>query len=536
MTTAAPQAFARQATGIVRQGRTRDAFFYNVMWCGTALTFTFFWLLLPFYYTGSNAIVSMLIAGAIGMPGAILYAMLSQMMPRTGGDYVFNSRGLHPLLGFIGNFNYCFWLIAIFGLYTTLISAYGITPFCRMIAGFTGNTSWLSHGDWFSTEWGLFITGSALVVLSAILFIMGGTRLFFRVQAVFFALYMLSIVIVLVTGLVEGHSGFASNFDHYAANLGTSDATAKLAHSAAQNGFATTGAFSLGASALAISVWWFIFGFTYATNYHAGEIRTGRRTHMISMPGAAAFVILVLILMSIAYTHFASYAFNYRLGFADPAAYGFSTGAPAYPEISAIASGNAFWGSLIIIGFVGGLLIWLPQTILLITRSVFAWSFDQLMPHRLADLTEKTQAPLTATLLIAALAIGSTAVYAFTTWFSQLSVLLGITVTLIITAITGIVIPYRQRELFDASPVNWRVGGVPVMSLVGACSLACFLGVEYVLLRDPGSGTSWAHNPGKSYLAVAVVVGAAAIYEVARRVRRRQGIDLRRAYMEIPPE
>jgi basic amino acid/polyamine antiporter, APA family len=457
-------------------------------------------------------------------------------MPRTGGDYVFNSRALHPAIGFIGNFNYCFWLIAIFGLYTTLISAYGITPFARMVAGFTGNDRWVHYGNWFSTHWGLFLTGSALAVISGVLFIFGGTRLFFRVQAVFFALYVLSIAIVLVTGLLQDQSGFASNFNSYGSHLGTSHAFAKLNHSAVQGGFVPASGFSLGASFLAVSVWWFIFGFTYATNYHAGEIRTGRRTHFISMPGAAVFVICILILLSIAYTHFASYGFNDKLGFATPSAYGFSAGAPAYPEVSAIATGNVLWGGLIILGFTGGLLVWLPQTMLLITRSIFAWSFDQLMPRRLSDLTPRTQTPLTATILIVGLAVASTAVYAFTTWFTQLSVLLGLEVTLMITAVTGIVLPYREPELFAASSVGWRVGRVPVLSLVGAISLVCFLAVTFILLRDPGSGTSLAHNPGKLELALLVLAVAAAIYYIARFVRGRQGIDLTRTFKEIPPD
>jgi hypothetical protein len=31
-----PSLFVRQATGLVREGKTHDAFFYNVMWSGGA--------------------------------------------------------------------------------------------------------------------------------------------------------------------------------------------------------------------------------------------------------------------------------------------------------------------------------------------------------------------------------------------------------------------------------------------------------------------------------------------------------------------
>ena len=64
--------------------------------------------------------------------------MLAQIMPRTGGDYVFNSRSLHPSIGFAGNFSYCVWLAVIYGVYTTYLAAYGFGAFGRMMAGFTG--------------------------------------------------------------------------------------------------------------------------------------------------------------------------------------------------------------------------------------------------------------------------------------------------------------------------------------------------------------------------------------------------------------
>ena len=79
----------------MREGKTRDALFYNVMWSSVALTFAFYWLFLA-SYPGSNAFLGVAFAAVLGIPGAFLYAMLTQVMPRTGGDYVFNSRSLHP--------------------------------------------------------------------------------------------------------------------------------------------------------------------------------------------------------------------------------------------------------------------------------------------------------------------------------------------------------------------------------------------------------------------------------------------------------
>jgi amino acid transporter len=529
-----PALFTRKATGLVRQGRTRDALFYNVMWSSVALTFAFFWILYPFFYQGSNAILAFLIAAALGLPGAFLYAMLAQVMPRTGGDYVFNSRALHPAIGFAANVSYCFWLAVVYGVYTTYIAAYGIGAFSRVMAGYTGSGGWLSFGDWFSTEWGLFITGSAAVLLSALMFMLGGTRLFFRVQVGAFALYMVGAF--LLPAIVFALAGdFASGFNDYAANLGATDAMSALQKSAADGGFATTG-FDFETTLKSVSVFWFIFGFIFSSNYFAGEIRLQKRTHLYSMPGAVLVAVLFLLVLTPAYLHYAGYDLNAMFGFADPAAYGFAAGAPAYPEMAAIASGSAVLGGLIVIGFTAGLLIWLPQTMLLISRSMFAWSFDRIMPERLSYVDPRSRSPIVAIGVVTALAIASTAIYSFTTWFSTLSVLLGLSLTLLVTALAGTVLPYRQREMVAASPYARRVLGLPLFTVVGGLALIGFSAAIAILLWDPGSGASLSANPGKLELAVAVYVVAIAVYFISRAVRRRQGIDFELAYRELPPE
>jgi amino acid transporter len=529
-----PALFTRKATGLVRQGRTRDALFYNVMWSSVALTFAFFWILYPLAYQGSNAIAAFLIAAALGLPGAFLYAMLAQVMPRTGGDYVFNSRALHPAIGFAANVSYCFWLAVVYGVYTTYIAAYGIGAFSRVMAGYTGSSGWLSFGDWFSTEWGLFITGSAAVLLSALMFILGGTRLFFRVQVGAFVLYMLGAF--LLPAIVFALSGdFASGFNHYAANLGTTDAMNALQKSAADGGFAPAG-FDFETTLKSVSVFWFIFGFIFSSNYFAGEIRLQKRTHLYSMPGAVLVAVLFLLVLTPAYLDYAGYDLNAMFGFADPAAYGFAAGAPAYPEMAAIASGSALLGGLIVIGFTAGLLIWLPQTMLLISRSMFAWSFDRIMPERLSYVDPRSRSPIVAIGVVTVLAIGSTAIYAFTTWFSTLSVLLGLSLTLLVTALAGTVLPYRQRAMVEASPYARRVLGVPLFTVVGGLALLGFGAAVAILLWDPGSGASLSANPGKLELAAAVYAAAIAVYFISRTVRRRQGIDFELAYRELPPE
>jgi APA family basic amino acid/polyamine antiporter len=533
--TAAPELFTRKATGLVREGRTVDALFYNVMWSSVALTFGFFWLLYSFYYNGSSAILAFLIAAALGLPGAFLYAMLAQIMPRTGGDYVFNSRALHPSVGFAANASFCFWLAVVYGVYTTYFATYGIGALGHMMAGYTGSGGWNSFGEWFSTEAGLFITGTSAILVSAGVFVLGGVRLFFRLQVVAFVLYMLgAFLLPILVGLLGSESGFIANFNEYGANLGVQHAFAAMQHSAAGAGFSPSG-FDFEATLKSVSVFWFIFGFIYSSNYFAGEIRLKKRTHMLSIPGAVAVAVVALLLLTPTFTGIVSYATNGAFGFAEPAAYGFGS-APAYPELVAIASGSAVWGTIAIVGFSVGLLIWLPQTMMLISRSMFAWSFDRIMPERLSYVEPRSHSPIFAIAIVSLLAIASTAIYAFTEWFSTLSVLLGLSTTLLVTACSGIALPFTQPAMVENSPFNRRVAGVPLLSLVGGLAVLGFGGAIAILLWDPGSGASLSDNPGKLELAILVYVVAFAVYFVSRAIRRSQGIDIELAHTELPPD
>jgi basic amino acid/polyamine antiporter, APA family len=531
----APTLFTRKATGLVREARTTDALFYNVMWASVALAFAFYWLFYGFYQ-GSNAWVAFLIAACLGLPGAFLYAMLAQIMPRTGGDYVFNSRSLHPSIGFAGNFSYCVWLAVIYGVYTTYLATYGFGAFGRMMAGFTGSHAWLDFGDWFSKDYALFITGTVMLLLSAAVFIVGGLHLFLRLQVVAFALYALgAFLLPVIVAVFQSKTGFLGNFQDYAANLGTQNANAALVASANKAGFAPTG-FDTETTLKSVSLFWYIFGFLYSSNYFAGEIRLRKRTHLVSIPGALAVSAVGIALLLLAYQGVTGYSFNGRLGLADPAAYSFAAGAPAYPEIMAIASGSWVLGAIMIIGFGVGLLIWLPQTMLLVSRSMFSWSFDRIMPARLSYVDARTRSPVIAIAIVTLLAIGSTAIYAFTTWFTAISVLLGLSLTLLVTAVGGIVLPFRQRAMVENSPYGRRIAGIPVVSLVAFVALIGFgLGVA-VILWDPGSGASLSANPGKLWLALGIYALAFFIYFVSRAVRRSQGIDLSLTYRELPPE
>jgi APA family basic amino acid/polyamine antiporter len=529
--------FARQATGLVREGKTHDAFIYNVMWSGGALTLAFMYLLVPTLYPGANLTITVLIAALLGISGAFLYALLTTLMPRTGGDYVFVSRTVHPFLGFAANFSYVFWNMVVVGVYATFLSTYGIGAILRMLVGFGASDSLLSTADWFASDWGIFVSGTVMTLLAAATFILGGTRVFFRLQQMTFVVYIIgAFLLVVLVGLLTSHASFLGSFNDYAQNLGTADAAAKVQAGAAEAGYSDTG-YSFHDTLTAVSVAWFIFGFIFSSNYFAGEIKTGRRTQFYAIPGAVALVVLLLVITIPSFQHMAGRDFINQLGTADPAAYGFAAGAPAYPEIAAIGSGSPVLGLIIIVGFVGGIVAWLPMTMMLASRCMLAWSFDKVMPEKLSNVDERTHSPIVAVLIVSVLYILSTAAYAFTDWFTTLTVLFPETLTLLVVAVAGAILPFRRRQLYESSARARSVAGVPLLTIVGILAFVGFMIAEIILLTDTGSGTSIQENPRIVLISLAIFfVAGPLIYFGSRAWRRSRGIDLDLAYAEIPPE
>ena len=329
-----------------------------------------------------------------------MYAMLAQIMPRTGGDYVFNSRSLHPSLGFAANFSFCFWLAIIYGVYTTYLAAYGFGAFGRMMAGFTGSAGWLDFGDWFSNDYALFITGTVAVLLSAVVFVVGGLRLFLRLQVGAFALYIARHV-----PAARCSSGCSSEDRASSRTSTTTRPTsahgqrggARSTTSATDAGFAPTG-FDTETTLKSVSVFWYIFGFLYSSNYFAGEIRLRKRTHLRLDPGrAAGRGGRSSALLLPAYLRVTGYDFNGDARLRRPGRLRLRrrrARVPGDDEHRRPAAGC--FGAIIIIGFTVGLLIWLPQTMLLISRSMFAWSFDRIMPARLSYVDSRTHSPVIA--------------------------------------------------------------------------------------------------------------------------------------------
>ena len=105
--TTTPKLFVRQSSGLVRNVSVTNALFFNVAaFVGVGLTlYPIFYCLadVPVWRAGPFSAYgwAAIIAGLFCILLALIFSSLTSVMPRSGGDYVFSSRILHPFLGWL---------------------------------------------------------------------------------------------------------------------------------------------------------------------------------------------------------------------------------------------------------------------------------------------------------------------------------------------------------------------------------------------------------------------------------------------------
>src|SRR5437879_7450402 len=90
--------FTRRASGLVRVMSPYSAFAYNILNIGVIFPWVY---ITPLALDpGASVWAGIVLCGAFASLLAVVYAGLASAMPRTGGDYVFQSRTLRPWFGF----------------------------------------------------------------------------------------------------------------------------------------------------------------------------------------------------------------------------------------------------------------------------------------------------------------------------------------------------------------------------------------------------------------------------------------------------
>jgi APA family basic amino acid/polyamine antiporter len=522
----------------VREGRWIDSFVFNssASWLFGPLVFAIAALST---FSGGDLISAEGIALVFALGIAGMYAILTSIMPRSGGDYIFNSRVVHPSFGFAFNFSLTIWQLfsAAFTLY--YIANVALGPGLQVL-GFFAKEQWIAViGTQIGNPTNSFLFASVVNVVFTLV-ILSGIRKTFRSLNILWGITILGTLLLILSLLTTSASSFHSSFNSYVfASNGTSSVSDPFSF-VLQSGPSIPYALAIPAIAICASSVIWVFWETYV----AGEVRRASqiKRNLSTMAGAGIlngvlFMLLIYLIYRVVGWQFLSAvtSFNFTSGTL------FSGPLQAITAVLILMSGNLYSATFLLLAItLGATVLLLPALYLQPIRSVFAWSFDRIVPERMSAVSSKFHTPLVTTLI---LSLVIEIMIVFITEFN--SYLLTIFYAVIIgpafssifpTALSAILIRFHRKDLLGQMSKRTTY----ILMLLGIFSAGFILFMTYVFLSNESYFFFSSNFLSSNFLVILnfvfIPIGAL-IYFISYISRKsRNKIDLNKIVLEIPPE
>lgn len=523
--------YTRQSSGLVRDISPLSNAILNISFVSIPLA-VFVATQAPYAFPGANPFwVTVICVGVCVLP-VMLYSLFMAVMPRSGGDYVFVSRTLNPWLGFAANFNIVAWYVLVIAYFAYLLapSALG-TAFVSI--GVAAHSS--TFTEWGATlaeskGWQFGIGAGALILCAAMM--TTSLRRMLSIQQVLFWLSLLCVAISIVLLLFNGRGDFEGAVANFGGNYHGMIAAAKA------GGYAGSSHFDLGNTLLALPLAFASFGYAIVSSYAGSEVRSpkssGARSMMWALIASGVVTAILMLLASRTFGNNFLGSATY-LNYMEDKHYVFGAPSGFFFYVSMLTSSTpviiVLNLSVVIAYFVA-----LPVTFLITTRSLFAWSFDRILPEAVSEVNPRTRSPLIATVIV--LIVGL--IYlALIVWGSSnfLSLLytagMGELLTFIVVAIAGIVFPFSRKAMYEGSAINRKIFGLPALTVVGIGALVLYIFFFISLATQDALGAN--EGSGVRTMIIIAVIGIL-IYPVSYLINRRRGVDLGLAFRQLPPE
>jgi amino acid transporter len=566
-----PKLFVRQSSGLVRNVSVTNALFFNVAaFVGVGLT------LYPIFYSLADVPIwragpfsaygwAALITGLFCVLLAVIFGSLTSVMPRSGGDYVFTSRILHPFLGWMESWTLVIASVLIIAFEVPLVLR-NLQITARIIGIGAGGSFFTGANSWFTDATGT-ITGTPGFIGSLVVLLLIGvvcvlpTRSFHRVVTALAGFGVLCFVGMFVFGMLFTHRGsFIHNLPQYthgvtSAKIAASGKAAGLI--APPGGGFLSKIFSTGVFPLVLSILLFQYiGFQYSA-YIAGEVRGNvRRGVMIALLGA----LFIGVLANSVYVDALSSHFGFDTNVAWGGAYwGFNTHLSALPlgqpnamPLLAVVANKSLWPIWALISLGGTIFPFLlcPVYINFISRMQLAWSLDRQLPEWFGKVNERLRAPLNAILAT----LGLTLLFLFfqsykdlptflatsnhkldlagTAWFSIVMAVL----TWSLPGFNAILVRWRRPDLIRNAPFAKALPWVGALWLLFPLWVYIFAVIKPIVNALKGGGAlTYLETNGILDAAVFYALGLV-IFFVMRFRARRAGVDEKMLFTELPPD
>src|SRR5881296_3654631 len=522
-----------------------SAFAYNVLNIG--VIFPWVYITTIALYPNANVWLGIIITGLFTAFLAVVYAGLASAMPRTGGDYVFQSRTLRPWLGFaiVSTMIITFflqwqalagWLVAVLGLSPVFLGL-GITM---------DSPTFINWGLWFASPVGAMVTTMVSSTIAALVLIKS-FRWFVKIQWVMWYGFLLSFALMVVLFFLTPTSVFQARFDRATQLIYGS--TGLTYSQILSSYFTPTTAAAWVSTLLVAPVALTSLGWVGYAQEQAGEIQGAqslKNQMFINFGGGVVSMIMMAVLgLVVVRTVDQNWlsAAAYAAGAYNPA-----IPVPAIPpwfsSLAIMLTDSPILLFLMIIGIMLNAIQVVFNVIVGWTRVAVAMSIDGVLPKFVSHVSPRTHTPVYAHVIF--LILGG---YVFAYVYNlvpnyqvyTLAVTAVATVMYIGTALGGAVFPWTRKEVYRTAPISkFKVGPIPLITICGVIAAAFSATMLYYFLTVPFLVNVDLSNLGYSgnlflYVVVAIFFGWVGYYFVRRAYLRRIGIDLDLAYKEIPP-
>ncbi len=525
-----------------------SAFAYNILNIGVIFPWVYIQTLS--LYPGANLWMGILICGGFTSLLAVVYAGLASAMPRTGGDYVFQSRTLRPWFGFA---TVAMMIITFFlqwqALAGWLLSVLGIYPLLTGLGIMTQNITLVQWGAWYLQGWGPAIVTMVGSTIAALVLIKS-FRWFVQLQWIMWYGFLMSYVIMVVMFFATSPSTFAQRYDTAAAFVGGGSGAYAAVLTNAASYLTPTRTLSVLGTILVTPVALTSLGWVGYAQEQAGEIQGAQslKNQMFINFGGGVVSMIMMAVLAIAMLHAVDQ--NWLAA----ASYGFYAYNPAVPSppippwfsvLSIMLTDSPILLFLMIIGIALNAIQVVFNVIVGWTRVAVAMSIDGVLPKFVSKVSPRTHTPVNAHIIFLILG-GYVFAYVYNLVPNYIVYTLAVTAVATImyigTAIGGAVFPWTRKEVYRTAPISkFKIGPIPVITICGVISAAfCAVMLYYFLSYPFLVGVDFSQGLGFTgniflYVVVAIFFGWVAYYFIRRAYLKRLGIDLDLAYKEVPP-
>ena len=532
---ARPSLFLRNATGLVKAWSTFDAFVYS-FWSVNLITLGLYGMSYVYTVPDGQLLAGILLFGVLVTFLVITYAMLVSVMPRTGGDYAWQSRVLGGGLGFV--LSITGWWFTLF-LWAPIYANILVVQFFGPLAYTLG---WAGVATFFTSQNGIFV--ACLIVLAFVSVVVTlGMEVYARIQKVCFWIGLVGLAVVCALLLFASPQDFQNAFNREAASLfGASGNAYQATLAAGQKAGASPQGFldfSLQPTLLLIPL--LLFALLWpnwgATLY--GEVRGAKeyRKPFYSMFWGLWVTVALVILLSVLFAKTMGWDFYYA---ANAASFAGTAPVTIWPNPIMFAGwlvDNHLFQFVLLLAMGAWFFGWAGTLFLSSTRVIFAAAFDRILPAWAANISAGRRVPYGALILMVVPSIVVSALYAWNFFGFKTFILdaaLVIAVTFMGTVVAAAILPWRRKDIYGSSAIaKYAVGGIPALTIAAVVSGAFLL---FTLWEWFSNSTYGVNNQTSLVFMGVMYLLAVVIYVAAFLYRRSQGIDLNKIHEAIPVE